>query len=256
MHGMKWVGSAAETVFRRGAGTLAAAMVLVGAAGVNSASADVSYNGFGFIGDQVHITGPNNFSESGGAGQISLNLTTGGTILAWCLDIYDFLQNAGTYSVTPNGAFFNHGAPTPDGAKIGGLMVEGNQLIKNNLPLTLTESGQKYTFSVADISAATQVAIWETEYGAHYTFSVAVSGFDYLVSDLINNAGTSNYFTLDPDPVNCSDSPVRGCITTGNQHLGYAPVPGPILGTGIPGLLAACAGLMALARRRRRSLMG
>ena len=33
---------------------------------------------------------------------------------------------------------------------------------------------------------------------------------------------------------------------------GTAPVPGPIFGGGLPGLIAACAGLVAFARRRRR----
>jgi hypothetical protein len=30
------------------------------------------------------------------------------------------------------------------------------------------------------------------------------------------------------------------------------PVPGPVVGAGLPGLVAACAGLVALARRRRK----
>jgi hypothetical protein len=37
-----------------------------------------------------------------------------------------------------------------------------------------------------------------------------------------------------------------------NASFNDATVPGPIVGAGLPGLLAACGGLIALARRRRR----
>ena len=104
---------------------------------IDRASADVTYNSYSLIGDTVTITGPSPLSsansETGGAGQVTLHLTNGQAILAWCLDIWDQLQHSGTYSVTPNGAIYagQHATSpisTTKDQQIGGLMVEGNKL--------------------------------------------------------------------------------------------------------------------------------
>ena len=59
---------------------------------------------------------------------------------------------------------------------------------------------------------------------------------------------------LNTSPTDC---PPAGCLAvrsvTGEFYYNPpAAVPGPVVGAGLPGLLAACTGLLALARRRRR----
>src|SRR5262245_58392698 len=95
------VGSLAKTLVRCIA-PMVAAIVLSCAVGVSRASADVSYSSYTLIGDTVQITGPG-IQVTGGAGLIELHTTTGSTLLAWCIDIYDQLQHSGKYAPTPNG---------------------------------------------------------------------------------------------------------------------------------------------------------
>jgi hypothetical protein len=47
---------------------------------------------------------------------------------------------------------------------------------------------------------------------------------------------------------------VGGGLSHYDQY-GAAPVPGPVVGAGLPGLALACGGLVSLARRRRKSLV-
>jgi hypothetical protein len=258
----------AKTLLRRSAAVLATAVALLGAAGISTASADVTYSSYTWTGDVVQITGPGE-NITGGSGQIQLHENNGSTILAWCIDIYDWLQNSGTYSVTPNGPI--NGVSNPaEGGHIGALMLEGNTLIAANKSMTIGG----YTFSAADQSAAIQLAIWTAEYGTNnkgqnnFTYNLSImpdgNGFANLVTALdlaATQSGPVSYDTLDPDPANCTGGQTRDCTDPTNQHLGFVssttttnnsdPVPGPIVGAGLPGLVAACAALIVLGRRRR-----
>jgi hypothetical protein len=46
--------------------------------------------------------------------------------------------------------------------------------------------------------------------------------------------------------------PAGGTSTTSAVTNAFSPVPGPLAGAGLPGMIAACSGLLALVRRRRQ----
>jgi hypothetical protein len=83
-------------------------------------------------------------------------------------------------------------------------------------------------------------------------FSVSATGLD--INDLTTSDGTS-FFAA--DVISCKTG-VTSCTGTGTGNTGVIDatvgVPGPVIGAGLPGLVMACGGLLALARRRRQAI--
>jgi hypothetical protein len=87
----------------------------------------------------------------------------------------------------------------------------------NVLVLTVTAPGLTAATFVADLQAATNPA------------GNPITPAPFFAADVLNN-----------------NNGATGIIDFGK------PVPGPIVGAGLPGLIVACGGLLALARRRRK----
>jgi hypothetical protein len=72
------------------------------------------------------------------------------------------------------------------------------------------------------------------------------SGFNTIMLPAFTDLGTSDFFRITNGGTGNSEAQISDITVTS-----VAAVPGPIVGAGLPGIVAACASLLGFARRRR-----
>ena len=182
-------------------------------------------------------------TETVRAGEIDLHQNIpAADLLVWCLDLNDILHVPYTFQEHTLGAGQNlPGLPT------GGL--DGSQIrqIASLMLRGLTLGG---TDALQD-DAATQLAIWSVLYGSDVSFAGLSGALQNRLSLELADSQAGGIL----DCPTCTLTALTDAINAPNQALGFAsvPVPGPMAGAGLPGLLAACLGLWGLNRRRRNA---
>lgn len=200
----------------------------------NASAATFQYDSYTVKNEQtITILTPNNVS--GGMGEILLHgagANTGQLVAAWCLDIYDFLANSGTYTTGPlttaGSGGTNHTNPTLTNvqiSEIGSLMVNGVALINTN----------------TNVSAATQLAIWMIEYGNTFSYSGVSSTVTALAQQYVTNVGVGGLWFCPGCTVTLLSLARDQNLGTGNSGGGgnqETPLPAalPLFATGLGAL--------------------
>jgi hypothetical protein len=96
---------------------------------------------------------------------------------------------------------------------------------------------------------------WTNHDGTEISFDITSGGNNItLATSTDKNGANPTSFLFAADVGNCAPT-ATSCGSTGIMGITANGVPGPIAGAGLPGLILACGGLIALARRRRASAM-
>lgn len=129
---------------------------------------------------------------------------------------------------------FNIYITSQDNTAPSGNLFFTSSLTSNILPAGWTVTQSTYLSNTNALYAGSQLA------------SHAFSAAGTFESTTLANTGAGLYSVT--QVISITSTGIGNALST----LDVSAVPGPMVGAGLPGLIAACAGLLALARRRRK----